>query len=237
MLLGTPARLATLPTPLPTVQINGVPLDRVTDSKLLGFVIDQHLSFKPHVEGVISKINQGLHPLRLAKYASLPQHLLRMLYYSLVHPHVIYGLPAYSSCSDSSLFNRIQTGLNKVVRLFHNLPPRSPSDELEVIFKEMRLLRLPELTSLSLLTHAFSIRNKTDYPLYFDPLQWPNHTYPTRFKAAGSLTVPKDRSNSDQRSVKSRSIREWNSYLKDLPSLLRSSSIISLKSQFRFLHS
>ena len=212
MLLGTAARLSRLPSGLPPLLLDGQPIDGVLSHKLLGFTLDPHLDFHLHVREVISKVNRSLYPLRLARNASLSFPYLRMLYYVLAHPHVIYGLAAYSSCSDAALFHRIQTAMKKAFRIIFELPPRSSSVELRNLSRRHGLLDLEDLTSISLLTHVHSSRTNPNYPTYFIPFSTPSHAHETRFKTTGSLTLPSVNTKTFQRSVFCRSIKAWNDF-------------------------
>ena len=57
-----------------TVSINGKPLASVTSTRYLGVLIDQHLSWKLHINHVLNRVRSKLYALHRLK--PLPGHLL-----------------------------------------------------------------------------------------------------------------------------------------------------------------
>ena len=70
--------------------LNGTVLQRVEDSKFLGIVIDQHLTWKNHIDYITKRILRirGL-LCRIRFYVN--QTHLKMLYNSLIYPYLHYG--------------------------------------------------------------------------------------------------------------------------------------------------
>ena len=64
-----------------TVSINGKPLASVTSNHYLGVLIDQHLTWKLHVNNVLKRVSYILYHLK-----PLPGHLLFWLYQAFVLP-------------------------------------------------------------------------------------------------------------------------------------------------------
>ena len=57
----------------------------------LGITIDQSVTWVSHIRKISLKISQVIGILRKLK-RTFPQYILRTIYKSLVHPHLIYGL-------------------------------------------------------------------------------------------------------------------------------------------------
>ena len=69
---------------------------RTTVVKYLGVTLDDSLNFKNHLSALQSKIARSIGMLfRLRQF--MPQSVLRMLYYSFVHAHLLYTLPIWAS--------------------------------------------------------------------------------------------------------------------------------------------
>ena len=65
-------------------------LQKVTEHKHLGIILDPKLSFSAHIKSAISKTRRGIGLLKyLSKY--LPRHTLNELYKLYVRPHLDYG--------------------------------------------------------------------------------------------------------------------------------------------------
>ena len=76
------------PAPL---MINNKSLERVTNAKFLGVMIDETLSWNVHIQYLCSKINYKIVLIhRLRQY--LPQSALNTLYLTLIQPHFDYCL-------------------------------------------------------------------------------------------------------------------------------------------------
>ena len=55
--------------------------------QFLGIYIDNSLTLKPHILQINTKISIALLPIKQIKNL-LPTHLLKTLYYALIHPHI-----------------------------------------------------------------------------------------------------------------------------------------------------
>ena len=70
---------------------NGNPIDEVQKFDFLGITIDQNLPWTPHILKISIKFSRVTGVLRKLKRI-FPQHILRLIYNSRIHPHLIYGL-------------------------------------------------------------------------------------------------------------------------------------------------
>ena len=73
------------------ILVNGNPIDQVEDFNYLGITLDQHITWTPHIKKISIKISRVIGILRKLK-RTFPQYILRTIYNSLIHPHLIYGL-------------------------------------------------------------------------------------------------------------------------------------------------
>ena len=75
----------------PKLKINGILIEKVKTFNFLGMTIDEHMTWKPHIQKVACKMAQTIGTMkRLKKF--LPQNIMKMLYNSLVLPHLTYGI-------------------------------------------------------------------------------------------------------------------------------------------------
>ena len=72
---------------------NGSPIDYVTEFIFLGLTLDCNLNFKSHLKTIGNKISRVIGLLHKLKYI-FPTYLLRMIYNSLILPHINYCLLA-----------------------------------------------------------------------------------------------------------------------------------------------
>ena len=119
------------------------PIVRVTtDSetpaiKFLGVFIDPNLNFRYHTNHISKKITNALYFLRTSKNVLTPS-ALKSLYFSLVHCHLIYALPIWSSTTQNILEN-LETKQKIAIRIISHSKYNAHS---EPIFKKLNILPL-----------------------------------------------------------------------------------------------
>ena len=67
------------------------PIELVQVTKFLGLYIDEHLTWQHHIDHCKTKASCGVYAINMCKHI-LSDKTLKMLYYSLVHPYIIYGI-------------------------------------------------------------------------------------------------------------------------------------------------
>ena len=62
--------------------------------KYLGVLIDQNLTWKYHIDSIVTKISKNVGLIAKLRH-SVPRPILLNIYKSLVHPYLTYGLAAW----------------------------------------------------------------------------------------------------------------------------------------------
>ena len=88
-----------------------------TKAKYLGVIIDDKLNFSEHVKLIEIKVAQSVGILGKLNYY-LPQKALLTLYYSIIHPYLLYGLAAWGNTFPTCL-DRLNKLQNKDIRIVH----------------------------------------------------------------------------------------------------------------------
>ena len=83
--------------------------------KLLGVLIDDRLNFDAHVDNLCTKLRRACGVL-FKMSSVLPKYILRMLYNSIVLPHLVYCVEIWGGTSNYNM-QRISRLQNRVVRL------------------------------------------------------------------------------------------------------------------------
>ena len=163
---------------IPTLKINFEPIERVMEFNFLGLTIDEHLSWKPHIQKISNKIARTLGIMcRLKNF--LPTHVLRILCNSMILTHLQYSILSWG-------FKQ-----KRAVRIISNSKCNSHTDP---IFKKLNLLKLKDLFELNVLNLFYKYKNNI-LPFYvshmFSDYSVP-HSYPLRstyvLNAPGSNT-------------------------------------------------
>ena len=97
------------------IKVNGEVLRKCDNVKFLGVIVDRQLSSRDHVEAVERKCLGGLAQLHKVKDA-LPTRLRKLLYQSLILPHLDYCAIVWAECSEVDA-DRVQRLQNRGIRL------------------------------------------------------------------------------------------------------------------------
>jgi len=69
-------------------------IEETAYTKFLGIDIDNHLTFKYHIENIATKTSQGIGIMRKLSY-HLPTTALKTIYSSMVLPRLMFGVEIY----------------------------------------------------------------------------------------------------------------------------------------------
>ena len=145
---------------IPNLQfdLNGSPIEYVHAFNFLGLTIDSNISFKLHISIIRSKISRVIGLLHKLKYIFL-SYLLRMIYNSLILPHMNYSLLAWgTNCTSTELLQK------KAVRIINFKPPLAHA---EPILKGMNQLKLHDLYTCHLMKLYYKLYGNW-LPVYFE---------------------------------------------------------------------
>ena len=177
--------------------------------KFLGIEIDEGLKFDSHVSKIKGKVSRTVGVLfRLKKF--LPEDTLKVLYQSLIVPHIDYGLEIWHGCSQTNL-NSVFVLQKKSIRAINSLGFNAHTSEY---FKSMKLLKLEDIFKLKILIPMFTDRNfETNQEI---------HSHNTRNRMAAA--VPYFNRAKSQSTWLYQKIQLWNS----LPSEITSANSVTI---------
>ena len=200
--------LETLPI---NIMFDDTPLEQVSSTKFLGIVVDDKLSWKPHVDKICKLISRNIGIINRLK-TQLPLNSLLMLYTSLISPYLHYGLLVWGN-ANQTLLDRILLLQKKALRIIHNSPARAHTDP---IFIENKLLKIRDLYTYQLGQLLFNY-NKNSLPHIFNDMFKKNdsiHSYPTRHSC--EFHLPLLRTLSAQHTFIYEGPKFWNSLNNDI---------------------
>ena len=135
---------------VPALELNSEPLERVSEFNFLGLTLDEHISWKPHVQKIVNKISRIIGILRRLKNI-LPTPVLITLYNTLILPHFHYGLLNWGFC-----MGRLQLLQKRSVRVISGSNYNAHTDPL---FKKLRLVKLADLFTLNVLKMYYKFKH------------------------------------------------------------------------------
>ena len=150
MIMGTP-KMTSIGHDSQDEQINydivldDTKLQRVTETKFLGVVIDENLSWKNHIQGISKTISRNIGVLNKIKYF-IPKRILYTLYCSLVLPYLNYGILVWG-CANKTYLDKLHKLQKWAVRIISNSHYRSHSRPL---FHNYKILEIYDLYNVEL---------------------------------------------------------------------------------------
>ena len=136
-------------TALPKLCIGTKRIKGVETQKFLGVVFDDKLSWKPHINAVISKLNSCLGATRRAR-PFLNKKSMFTIYYSLMQSHVQYCCTTWASWEprgNQVILQRLQAVCNKFFRSIYNLDQK---DSVRTILKNDEVFNIYQLYNYSM---------------------------------------------------------------------------------------
>ena len=184
-----------------TVKLNNVEIKFSETVKYLGVILDNSLTFGKHVRMICDKISKNIGLLGKVAH-NAPKSVLKMLYYSIVYPYIIYCNSIWGAAS-SNILSRILILQKRAVRIISG---SGFLDHSSPLFFELEIVKIEDVYKITCCTLAF--KNKHLHRTVNTP-------YNTRH--SNDLYVPYQRLTLTQRSS------EYNvpRYFNDLPNDLK----------------
>ena len=115
MVIGSHQRIHVSGNEETNVEINGKSISRVHKAKSLGLLIDEHLTWKHHVDEVVKKISKAIGALkRVRPFISVKTAL--EIYHALIQPHFDYCSSVWDECN-VTLCDKLQKLQNRAARV------------------------------------------------------------------------------------------------------------------------
>ena len=160
---------------IPQLNLNEQIIERVTDFDFLGLTIDQHLTWNGHVQKISNKISRSLGIMcKLKRF--LPQNILKILYNSLILPHLQYCILSWGFKSD-----RIFKLQKRAVRIITCSKYNAQRDPL---LKTLNLLKIEDIMKTKALKLYYRYK-QNELPKYFESMfteSNDNHSHDARHK-------------------------------------------------------
>ena len=160
---------------IPKLKINSTAIDRVKTFNFLGITVDENMSWNAHRHKVACKIAKVVGTMKRLKHF-LPAFILKMLYTSLILPHLTYGIILWGKKLER--INKLQKWAIRTITCAKYNAHTDP------LFKRLKLLKVHDLQRLAAVKIFHKYKNNT-LPKYFDNIfdnHIPNHSYDTRHR-------------------------------------------------------
>ena len=182
--------------------------ERKDDVKYLGVIIDQHLSWKHHINYIALKISRNIGIISLFRHF-VPLKTLLSIYNSLISPYISYDLIAWGQASKSHI-EKILIPQKRAVCLIYFLPFRTHAisyfAQSNILPITMLYFKLASILMLDITTNSApqNIRNLFTFTQDI-------HQYNTRSASSGNYYINHSRLNHHKNSFSIVGAKIWNS--------------------------
>ena len=115
MVISSRQKLQSLNDYTMNIHINGVPINQSNQSKSLGLIIDENLSWKANIHEISKKVSSGIGALkRVRPFASM--HTAIRIYKGLIEPHFDYCSAVWDGLTQQ-LSEKLQRLQNRAIRV------------------------------------------------------------------------------------------------------------------------
>ena len=189
---------------LDTINFGNNSINSTDDIKFLGIYVDKHLTFKSHVNSICNKVSKIVGLLfRLNNI--LPLEALKILYTSLLIPHLLYGIEIWYGIHQYNN-DRVFKLQKKAIRAINSLPYNSHTNDY---FKNMHFLKLEDMYKQRALYFIFKSTSITTHQDI--------HDYNTRH--SNDIVLPQFYRAKTQSTIFYRGITLWNDLPQDIKDL------------------
>ena len=194
------------------VTINNHTISPEDSLKYVGVLLDNTLSWKPHVQKVKTQLSRACGILSKFKHYTSPP-VQKVVYNSLIHADLNYSVLNWGSASNTTIepLTKLQ---NKAIKIINPTNMGSLQDH----FQHLNILCLPKLYSFSVGKFMHSYHNKllpNHFDEYFITLS-SIHYHSTRLATSKNLFLPRVNSSSGKCSLKFIGPKVWSSILNDI---------------------
>ena len=188
--------------------LNKVKLPSCKSTKLLGIVIDDHLSWDDHIHYLLKKMSPKLGLLRRLSF-TFPPDVLSSLYMSIIQPHIDYCISVWGSCSQTNI-NLIQKVQNRAARIVTNTYDYTVRSN--TLLQHLGWMNVRQRHNYFTAILMYKSLNDTSATSLNDRflMSEETHCYSTRFASAKNLHLPKPKTNYFKRAISYKGVECWN---------------------------
>ena len=195
------------------IQMGGNTIEQTETYKYLGVIIDEKLSWKPHIDKMCSKLASVCGILSKIRHI-LDRNSLLMIYNSLIDSRLRYGILGWSTASKHQI-HRLEVLQNRALRLIDFSPIGTT---ILPIYSQFNILPLNYLIELERANYMYSFSRGLLPIVFRSYCTQPQHRYPTRYSKTNYVQV-RFKSKFDKTSMKTIGPKIWSDISPDMKAL------------------
>ena len=141
------------------IEINEEKIQRVQEFNFLGIMLDEHLTWKPHIKKIRSKVCQSIGVIKRVRKI-LPLEALKSLYSALILPHLNYGIKLWGQDLQTDTKDKQHAAFIVQKRAVRVITRNKYFSHTSPLFKENNLLKLPDIYKMQYLKLYHKIENE-----------------------------------------------------------------------------
>ena len=198
-----------IPLRLPELKINNTVIKREEKMKFLGVLLDENITWRPHIKCIESKISKNLGILYKARYF-LNSACTKQLYFSFIHTYLNYGNIPWGSTNKSKLnvILRRQKHASRIIYFKDKYTHARP------LLKEMNALNIYQLNINNTLLFMHKVKNNTTPNIFKQSFNINTNKYNTK-STNTKFHKPLIKTKYNQYSIVYRGPHLWNSLISD----------------------
>ena len=138
---------------IPEVKINSVSINQVYQVKFLGLIIDNKLSWHPHINYLLKKVSKNMCVLYKLR-GVVSADVMRNMYYSFIYPLLTYGVLLWGHSYKSST-TKLFLIQKRALRIINN---QSYLAHTSSLFKNSKILKLNDIVTHETLKFIFKFK-------------------------------------------------------------------------------
>ena len=199
-----------LPLKLPDLILDDKLIEKNESMKFLGILIDENLSWLPHINYIQSKISRTIGLMyRIRPYVT--SESLKLVYFGLIHCFIYYSNIAWASTQPTKL-KKIFSLQKHACRLIYK---KKKYDHAKPLMKDMRMMSIYEINIYQHLIFMYKYNNSL-IPKTFNNkfTKNVNNNYSLRINQLNTYKLPRIRSKYSEYGIAYRGPKLWNTFQK-----------------------
>ena len=192
-------------------------IERTSSIKFLGIILDEHLTWKEHINEVCNKLRSLFHIFYSIR-GYLSKQNIKTLYYTLIYSRIKYGLAVYGHAG-TTMLNKIQFLQNQLLKVLSNKKFRFSTDKLH---NEFDILKVQDMLNQEILSFVFKYSINSLPPAFNNYYETLASTHGLNTRHGGNLRKVRYETNMGALSIKVHGPELWNrldNNIKSLPNV------------------
>ena len=214
-----------IPLNLPLLQLNSNIIERENSLKFLGVILDEHLTWKKHIQLIENKVSKNVGILYKASKL-INSKCLRSIYFSFIHSYINFANIAWASTNKTNLKKLFGKQKQAAPIIFN----QDRFTHARPLLKTLNALNVYQINLLQVLLFMHKIKTNSSPRIFLHQFQTINQKYATRY-SRNNFKEPKRETNYAKYCIHARGLVIWNRFLNETEKTYYRSISLNVKSK------